>query len=238
MKPQTPPFKYVILCILLITLTFNSNAQISDKNKPNYSLGILTGYNRGVGFQANLTAYKPLESVEVAIRFGLGYTVLNPGNSADARRIFINNATNGVPEEKGSSFDYRVDVLIPSSIFNLENSYFVFGPRYSSFKANFKYVGGNEDFDVTSKQFGLGIGAESYFKMNDKMNFVIATGLDYFLNSALKGHDTSYSPDNDNVNPRNDNQNNNAQFVYKDANESIKQPQIMPRFMVGLNFNL
>lgn len=102
------------------------------------------------------------------------------------------------------------------------SSKIVFGPRYSSFRANFKYVGGNEDFDVTSKQFGLGLGAESQFKINNKLNLLAAVGLDYFFNSTLKGHDTSYSPDDDNVNPRNDNENDNAQFTYKDANKAIR----------------
>jgi hypothetical protein len=31
----------------------------------------------------------------------------------------------------------------------------VFGPRYSTFNGNFKYVGGNEDFDIKSKQWGV-----------------------------------------------------------------------------------
>ncbi|WP_157961149.1 hypothetical protein [Lutibacter citreus] len=203
-----------------------------------FSGGFFTGYNRGLGFQANLTAHKPLESSNVDIRFGIGYTSLNPGNSSDARRIFINNATNGVPKEKGKSFDYRIDVLVPASIFNFEESYFIFGPRYSSFRANFKYIGGNEDFDVTSKQFGLGIGAESHFKMNAKLDFVLTTGLDYYLNATLNGHDTSYSVDNDNVNPRNDNQNGNVSFNYKDADKSINQPQLMPRFLIGFNYKL
>jgi hypothetical protein len=87
----------------------------------------------------------------VHLRFGVGYTSLDPGSSSDARRIFINNATNGVPEEKGKAFDYRLDFLWETSLLNLEDSYIVFRPRYSSFRANFKYVGSNEDFDVTSK---------------------------------------------------------------------------------------
>jgi hypothetical protein len=53
-----------------------------------------------------------------------------------------------------------------TSLLNLEESYIVFGPRYSSFTANFKYVIGNEDFDVTSKQFGIGLGAETQFKIS------------------------------------------------------------------------
>ena len=75
---------------------------------------------------------------------------------------------------------------MPTTIFNNEESYFIIGPRYSSFTANFKDVGGNEDFDVTSKQFGVGIDAESHFKMNAKMDFVLTTGLDYFFDAILR----------------------------------------------------
>lgn len=236
MMPLKTLTKTALFTILLISLSFTGFAQNQKNSKT--SVGFFTGYNRGLGFQANLTAHNPLESLTVDFRIGIGYTSLNPGNSLDARRIFINNATNGVPEEKGRSFDYRFDVLVPSNLFNFEKSYLVFGPRYSSFKANFKYVGGNEDFDVTTKQFGLGFGLESHFKINSNLDLVLSSGLDYFFDNTLKGHDTSYSPDNDNVNPRNDNQNDNTPFTYKDADKSIKQPQFMPRFLIGLNYKL
>ena len=112
------------------------------------------------------------------------------------------------------------------------------GPRYSSFRANFKYIGGNEDFDVTSRQFGLGLGVESHFKMNAKLDLVVLAGVDYFFDNTLIGHDTQYSPDDDNVNARNDNENGDVEFTYKDADKAIKQPELMPRFMLGINYHL
>ena len=221
------------ICISIFSFSQNTTTQDSK-----FAVGFSTGYNRGLGFQANFTALKPIESLPVHMRFGIGYTTLDPGNSADARRIFINNATNGVPEKKGKAFDYRLDFMWATNLLNLEESYIVFGPRYSSFTANFKYVGGNEDFDVTSKQFGIGLGAETQFKISGKLNLSLAAGLDYFFNNTLKGHDTSYSPDDDNVNPRNDNQNNDEQFTFSDANEAIKQPSLMPRVMLGVVYKL
>lgn len=229
--------KQSFLTILLLVFSVLSHAQV-DADEPKFALGFSTGYNRGFGGQLSFTALRPLESIPVQIRFGVGLTKLNPGNSGDARRIFINNATNGVPEEKARAFDYRLDFLLNSNFIKSESSKIVFGPRYSSFRANFKYVGGNEDFDVTSKQFGLGLGAESQFKINDKLNLLAAIGLDYFFNSTLKGHDTSYSPDDDNVNARNDNENDNNQFTYKDANKAIKQPVFMPRVLLGVVYKL
>ncbi len=215
----------LFICSLLLLLSFTNHSQ--SKN----SVGITTGFNRGFGVNANFTINDIAVGLPGNIRFGIGYNRLSPGNAPDARRIFINNNTNGVPEKKGKSFDYRIDYMMPHTFFNLKNSYLVFGPRYSSFTANFNYVGGNENFDVTSKQWGIGLGAENYFKMTSKLDLVLATGLDYFFNSTLKGHDTQYSPNNDNINPRED-------YNYKDANQAIKQPQLMPRVMIGVSLNL
>lgn len=208
------------------------------KSPSKFSVGIITGYNRGFGFQGNFMVQNISSEFPFGIRLGIGYTFLNPGNASDARRIFINNATNGVPEKKGGSYDFRLDFLIPKSIFRIQNSYIVFGPRYSTFKGNFKFIGGNEDFDVTSHQWGIGGGIENHFRMTQKLDLVLVLGLDYYFPSTLTGHDTSYSPDNDNVNTRNDNQNDDVPFTYKDANQAINQPGFMPRVMVGVSFNL
>lgn len=227
-------FKLFVTSSLLLIISFSSYSQSSSKN----SLGIQTGYNRGFGIIANFTINDIAEGLPGNIRFGVGYNRLEPGNAADARRIFINNATNGVPEKTGKSFDYRIDYMMPHSFFNLKDSYLIFGPRYSNFTAKFDYIGGNEKFTITSKQWGIGIGAESYFKMAPKLDLVLATGLDYFFNSTLDGHDTEYSPNDDNINPRDDNQNNDVPFTYKDANKAIKQPQLMPRIMIGIIYHL
>jgi hypothetical protein len=230
-----------LLAVLTMIITgFLSMVYGQEKAKSplKYSAGIINGYNRGYGIQANFTVYDFKEEFPFKLRFGIGYTFLNPGDAADARRIFINNATNGVPEKKGRSFDYRLDLLMPRTIFGVNNSYLVFGPRYSTFNGNFKYVGGNEDFDVRSKQWGVGGDIENHFKMMQNLEFVIVLGLDFYFPAKLSGHDTSYSPDNDNVNPNDDNQNDNILFRYKDANRAIKQPMFMPRAMFGVNFKL
>lgn len=226
----------VLTLSIILTTQLYSQEEVATDTK--FSAGFLVGYNGGVGGNLNVTAHKPIDALPVSFRFGIGYTNLEPGNSADARRIFINNATNGVPEEKGKAFDYRLDVLVPIGLIDNADSYLVFGPRYSSFRGNFKYVGGNEDFDVTTRQFGAGIGVESHFKMNEKLDLVVQAGVGYFFNTTLKGHDTQYSPDNDNVNPRDDNENDNIQFTYKDADKAINDPDFVPRVMIGLNYKL
>jgi hypothetical protein len=224
--------------IVLISISSASYAQENALNPLKFSAGIITGYNRGFGIQPGLTIYNFGQGFPFELRLGIGLSLLNPGNAADARRIFVNNATNGVPEKKGRAVDYRLDFMLPRSVFGINNSYLVFGPRYSSFTGHFNYIDGNEVFDVTSQQWGIGAGIENHFKMTEKLTLLIVYGLDYFFPGTLTGHDTSYSPDNDNVNAENDNQNDNRAFTYKDANRAINQPVFMPRIMLGMNFNL
>ena len=228
---------FIIAGILLVGIGLESVGQDKAGGHSKVSAGILTGYNRGYGIQANFSLNSLTSELPFGLRLGAGYTFLNPGSSADARRIFINNATNGTPEKSGRSIDYRLDFLFPRSIFGLKHSYIVLGPRGSSFKGNFKYVGGNEEFDVFSQQWGLGGGFESHFTMGQNLDLVVAVGLDYYIPSTLHGHDTSYSPDNDNVNPRNDNENDDNPFTYKDANAAIDQPGLMPYAMIGVTLD-
>jgi len=227
---------FVVLCIVPCGSVLSGQEKSATTLK--FSAGFITGYNRGYGFQGNFAAKNFDSGFPFQLRFGLGYTFLNPGNAEDARRIFVNNATNGTPEKKGHSIDYRLDFMLPRTIFNVENSYLVFGPRFSTFVGDFKYVGGNEDFEVRSHQWGIGAEIENRFRMIKNIDLVLAYGLDFYFPGTLTGHDTSYSPDNDNVNPKNDNQNDNVQFKYNDANKAINQPVLMPYIMLGLNFSL
>jgi len=213
-------------------------SQVDNKPPLLCSGGVIAGYNRGFGIHTNFTVRGFSSQFPFELRFGIGYTILNPGNASDARRIFINNATNGIPEKNGRTFDGRFDFLLPKSIFGFNHSYIAFGPRFSTFKGNFKYIGGNEDFDVKSHQWGIGGAIEHHFRMISNFSLVIQYGLDHYFPSTLTGHDTSYSPDNDNVNPTNDSQNENNPFAYRDADRAIKQPVLMPRIMIGMNFNL
>ncbi|RLD84671.1 MAG: hypothetical protein DRJ07_04635 [Bacteroidetes bacterium] len=74
--------------------------------------------------------------------------------------------------------------------------------------------------------------------MATKIDLVVSAGIDYYFPSTLSGHDTSYSPDDQNINTRNDNENNDEPFTYSDADAAINQPKIMPRLMIGINYRL
>lgn len=230
-------YSLIVLILLLVTSTNQGKAQEQTKFQQKTDFQFTTGLNRGVNLGASLVLHELAIEFPFNIRFGLGYTWLNPGNSADARRIFINNANNGVPENKGHSIDMRIDFLKQMTIMGNSSSYWFVGPRYSHFRGNFKYVGGNEDFDITSSQFGFGGGIESHYRISEGLQLIFIGGLDYFLSSKLQGHDTSYYPDNDNVNARTNNET-NVKFRYKDANKAIDQPKFMPRFLVGIQLDL
>jgi len=66
--------------------------------------------------------------------------------------------------------------------------------------------------------------------MSTKFDFIVSGGLDYYFNDTISGHDTSYSPDGENVNPR-------QNYTYDDANNAINQPGIEFRLMIGAGYS-
>lgn len=197
---------------------------------PHFSAGILAGYNAGTGIQFNGRLSDFAAGFPLGVKLGVGYATGEPGKATDARRIFINNATNGVPEESAHSWDFRLDFEYPVKLFHLKRAYLVGGPRYTRFLANFKFVGGNEDFDVKTNTWGVGVGLETMFAISSRVDLVFNGGYDYFPKATLTGHDTSYSPDGDDVNPRED-------YTYSDADKAINQPKHEFRLLAGFSYN-
>jgi len=198
--------------------------------KPVFSGGATLGYDSGFKMSAYGMVSNFAQGFPMNLRVSLGYAFVQPGNATDARHIFINNNTNGTPEDNGRILDFRMDLMYPIKVLSLKQAYIVGGPRYAKFKGNFKFIGGNEDFDVTSDQWGIGSGIESYFPMSERVNFVLSAGLDYFFESKLVGHDTSYSPDGETVNQRED-------YTYDDADNAIDQPKLELSFMLGFSYD-
>jgi hypothetical protein len=191
------------------------------------SVGGFLGFQDGVSFQAFGIAQNFAEGFPLKARLRLARTWTEPGSAPAARRIFINDATNGTPKKKGNTWDLGLDGLYPVGT----RSHFFGGVRYTRFKANFKYVGGNEDFDVTSSHWGLAAGMEATYPMGRKMALVLSGGAEYFFSSRLTGHDTSYSPDGENVNPR-------KEYTYSDADEAVAQPKLRPIALIGISYRL
>jgi hypothetical protein len=200
-------------------------------NAADFSAGLLVGYNGGSGFEMNGRVGQFARELPLELQLDINYTGLNPGNAAEVRRIFINNATNGDPEKSGHFWDFRFSFLYKVKLLNLTQTYILLGPRYAVFTGNFKFIGGNEDFDIINKQWGLGTGIISFFPMGSKTNFVLTGGFDYYFPGNFSGHDTMYRADDEHVNPRED-------FSYDDADAAIKQPKFKLRFLMGISYHL
>jgi hypothetical protein len=201
--------------------------------RPGYSqksaVGVALGHNGGPGIKVNGLISDFAEGFPLAVKLGIGYTSVDPGNAAEARSIFINDATNGTPEQSGWVWDFRADLLYKLKWFAPAQTFLYAGIRYASFTGNFKYIGGNEDFDVTSAPWGFGTGMEIYFRISKRIDLVTTAGIDYYLDSDLTGHDTVYSPDGENINSRLD-------YTYQDADDAINQPGLNLLVLIGLSY--
>lgn len=214
------------LAMLTCVLWGASTADAED-----FTLTTLGGYKGGLGFRVAGSISNFAQGFPVGIELGVTHIRLDPGRSADVRKIFINDATNGTPEKSGWIWGFHLDFLFPVRWLGLQNGQFYLGVRNSLFTGNFIYVGGNEDFDVTTSQWGVGAGLRATFPMTRALGLVLSAGADYYPNTVLTGHDTSYGPDGDHVNDR-------EGYSYADADNAVNQPKLQPQLMLGLSFRL
>lgn len=223
----------MLLCAAVMIIMTGSlsagNLSSEYEIRPEIRVAINSGYFGGLGFHANGMISNFARDFPLSISLGIGYTKVQAGDPAAARRIFINNATNGIPEKSGRQWDFRMDFSYPVKLFSLKRASAYAGPRHIRFTGNFKYVGGNEDFDIVSNQWGIGAGLVNRFAISPIIDMVITTGIDYYFSSTLTGHDTSYSPDGTDINGRED-------YTYDDANDAVNQPRFEPRLMLGFSY--
>lgn len=196
-----------------------------------YHIDIQTGYANYFSIGAAATIADFTYDLPLAIKFGVSYNFRDAGDSWDARKIFINDNTDGDPEKSGHSFDFRLDFAYPVNWLPVRKTYVYAGPRLSFYTATFEFVGGNEFFDIQSTQFGLGTGLEAHLGINQNLSFVIAGAFDYYFDSEIGGHDTFYNPDGTDISGRLD-------YTYDDSDKAISQPQHEFRLLIGLNFGL
>jgi hypothetical protein len=204
-------------------------AQTDRQDSAQFAAGLQMGYASGFSIQAHGSAAGFADGFPLRPRLAIGYASVEPGRAFDARRVFINNNTNGTPEERGRVWHFKLDVLFPVHLLSLRRAYAFGGLRHARFNANFRFVGGNEDFDVRSRHWGLGGGLESYFGVSSRVDMICTGGLEYFFASTLTAHDTAYSPDGDDVNPRED-------FTYADAGAAVGQPKLAPSLLLGFSY--
>jgi len=226
-------WKFIAICLIVLVFLIavgHTQVPIINPVKPKVGMSLAIGSKSGFGSEIACNFTNLASGLPFDLRVGIGYAHVTPGDPIAARRIFINDATNGVPEANGRNWDYKLDVIVPMNGFLLGKTSFYGGPRYSRFTANFRYVGGNEDFDVRSNQWGVGGGLESAFAITPRFDLMVTTGVDYLPSAELKGHDTSYNPNRETGKERDD-------YTFADADEAINQPKLEMKLLLGLKYN-
>ena len=215
--------RFMVVLFTVVLLAASADAA-------NYSVGLSSGYKTGVAVRLNSVLLDVARGFPLGVGVAVGYSWLEPGRAEEARQIFINDATNGTPEKGGGAWELRLDFLYRVRLLGWERTYILAGIRRSMFTANFKFVGGNEDFNVSSNQWGWGLGARGLFSINDKVDLSVEMGFDHYFPADLYGHDTTYSPGGEDINPR-------QTFTYKDADRAINQPKFQPIFLIGIGYS-
>ncbi len=111
--------KIFLLGLAIIFISANLTAQKTTPPlaaNPKYSIGIMTGYTGGFGINVSGTISEFSYDIPLAVRFSGGYNIREAGNPLDARKVFINDNTNGDPAESAHSFDLRIRFCIPGKI--------------------------------------------------------------------------------------------------------------------------
>ena len=77
------------------------------------SLGLGLGATAGFGVQGDITFQDFTRDAPLSLRLSGAYSGSDPGNALDARRVFINDNTNGTPEQSASTWQVRLDLMLP-----------------------------------------------------------------------------------------------------------------------------
>ena len=192
-----------------------------------FAASLSGGANGGGGFHLSGAALDFTRDVPLSARFSMGYFSSSAGDPYAARHVFINDNTNGSPEDDAHQWQFRFDLMFPAFQFGPQQIYIFGGPRYARYTANFNYVGGNEHFDVVANPWGFGAGLETRFAIGARTSLLLQLGLDRYQDTALTGHDTTYTPEGDHINDRDG-------YDYGSADEAVDQPDLEVMAMLGL----
>ena len=212
-----------------LALLLALSATVQTGAGADFSAGFMAGYKGGFTMRVTGGVENFATGFPLGVEAGVGFAWMDPGIPMDARHVFINDNTNGTPEEAGYAWDIRLDFLYDLKLLKASKTFLFAGVRGSFFTGNFNFVGGNEDFDVTTEQVGLGGGLKGAFAMGRNIDLVISLGADYFFPATLSGHGTSYGPDGEDVNPR-------EGYDYDDADAAVNQPKFQPSILVGVGY--
>jgi hypothetical protein len=218
-----------VVCLVALaapSLAAQTRSHLAAPSPSHFSAALTAGYRSGRGVEALVIAHDFLGRSPLRVRLGLRYADVNAGRAMDARHVFINDNTNGTPEEHANNSGLKLDLLYPVHLLGQPHLYAFGGPRYARYRADYRFVGGNEDFEVASHHWGFGAGLENRYPVSPRVALTLAAGVDYYLPSTIYGHDTSYSPDGTSVNGR-------PGYSYSDADRAVGQPKLDPIMTLG-----
>jgi hypothetical protein len=225
-------FRRAALAAALLALATPAVARAVD-----LSWSGLAGYQEGYGIRILGTVSELAQDFPIGFQFGFGYTLRDPGAPAAARAVFINDATNGTPDNMGGHvWDLRADLVwLIHKAGKLENVGIFAGPRYSMFTGRFRFVGGNEDFLVESNSVGVGAGLRGELRLGARWSLAGAVGVDWYPKTSIYSHDATYSSTGNNVNPRAKEGNAaNGYYGWADADRAVNQPKLVPSVLLGV----
>jgi hypothetical protein len=200
------------------------------------SLSGLGGYQGGVGLRLGGTVRDAIPGLPLAFSAGVGYAFRDPGDALQARAVFINQNTNGTPEKSGRVWDLRLDVVWLLRIAGLQEAGAFVGVRHSWFMGDFRYVGGNEDFEIVSNEWGWGAGVRGAVAMSPAWSLNFQAGFDHYPAWSLTGHDATYASSGAMVNARDNGTGTGATYLPRDADRAVNQPKLVPSILVGLTW--
>jgi hypothetical protein len=215
----------VVATIALVACLWQGHA-----NAAGFYSGVSLGLKGGFSYRGSFGITDFARGFPFGLELSVTRASVDPGNALRARRIFVNQNTNGTPEKEGSLWDLRMDFMYNLRLQNVKGFYLYAGPRVSYFTGDFAFIDGNEDFEVTSTQWGIGVGAKGVFSISQVVDLTLSAGLDGYFPAAMYGHSTTYSPDDNNVDPK-------ENFTYKDAAAAVNTPRIQPVLLMGLAYN-
>ena len=149
----------------------------------------------------------------------------------DARHVFINNNSNGTPAEDGHSWQLRLDLTAPRR----PRRHGAGQPRLRRAQGllhrHLRLRRRQRELRRHRSSLGRRPGPRHGLRDRHRVDFTVGLGADYYFDSTLEGHDTSYSPDDDNVNPHED-------YDWNSADDAINQPSLEIVGLIGVRWRL
>ena len=164
----------------------------------------MTGYTGGFGINLYGTISEFSYDTPLSVRFGGGYNIREAGNPWDARKIFINDNTNGDPAESAHSFDLRLDFAYPVNLFSIRKSLLKLDQDILCIHPHLNLLAAMNFLILQLHNSDLVQDLETYFGISPNLSLVFSGGFDYYFDAQIGGHDSAYNPDGTDVSGRED----------------------------------